>query len=266
MAKKKSKSFGKHIYALVAIIVLLVAAGIASYATAPAGAASHGTLYADNIYGKTSNLITIRDASMGSTLLRVDNTDVNGLGIYASGGDTAVIGINGAGNSGKLATPAAGVEGTVDSATGFGVYGKQAAGGYAVKGLNTASGNYGEIGGVTTGVKGYGSSYGVQGSTGLSGLVGVEGFTSNPAGYAGKFTGGKGLYASKIEFGASAFSATGNSGSLIIGAAGVVACSTVCTAHGLGCLAAYTLTGTNPAYNCGVPPVGAPRYCWCGSA
>ena len=155
----------------------------------------------------------------------------------------------------------------MDSATGFGVYGKQSAGGYAIRGENTDSGNYGELGGFIIGIKGYSvSGAGVSGRTGVIGGNGVEGLTANSNRYGGMFTGGKGLYASDISFGANAFQATANEGSLILGAAGVVACTTVCSNHGLGCLAAYTLTGTNPAYNCGVPPVGAARYCWCGSA
>ena len=56
---KKSKSFNKHVYSLIAVIVLLVAAGIASYAVAPAGAASHGTLYTDIIQGKTGESVTV---------------------------------------------------------------------------------------------------------------------------------------------------------------------------------------------------------------
>ena len=71
-------------------------------------------------------------------------------------------------NEGRLGTATAGVEGTVDSATGFGVYGRQLAGGYAIRGENTDSGNYGELGGFIIGIKGYSvSGAGVSGSTGV---------------------------------------------------------------------------------------------------
>ncbi|MDD4878310.1 MAG: hypothetical protein PHO02_04720 [Candidatus Nanoarchaeia archaeon] len=296
MARKKSKSFGKHIYALIAIVVLLVAAGVASYATTyTPGMAAHAKLYSDEIWGKSGNEIIVKDnlkldgmAAAGPALLDVTASEVagarNAIKAYIDSTYTAIegssrrgIGVKGiveslgagvegtntgASTTGKLGTTNAGVEGTVDSATGFGVYGTQAAGGYAIKGLNTDSGNYGEIGGVTTGVKGYGSSYGVQGSTGLSGMAGVDGFTSNPAGYAGKFSGGKGLYASKIEFGSAAFGNT--NGYLVLGALNPVSCKSACETHGgptFTCRFAYLVDGV-PA-GCTDTSTLKPRHCWC---
>lgn len=289
MAKKKSKSFNKHIYSLIAVVVLLVAAGIASYAAAPAGSATHGTLYTNTLFLKDRSpsyqVIDVNDTLYGNKGVRgISNYNVGIIGISnldatADGGAIGVVGqatrTNGAGvkgentvsgNKGLLGTANAGVEGIADGVTKLGVYGKQGAlGSFAIKGENTGSGNYGQIGGGSKGVEGYSvSGYGVTGSTGLIGLVGVEGFTSNPAGYAGKFTGGKGLYASKIEFGSDAFNYANNQGLLILGVrAGITTtCSAVCSTHNLGCIAAYKWDAQTTDMGC-LTSSGIQRYCWC---
>lgn len=238
MAKKKSKSFSKHVYALVAIIVLLVSAGIASYAAAPAGSATHGTLYTDRIYNKSVNRIEV----FAPTSFWQGIGGFNG-GLLGSGGimgDPAqgVYGQNAGGsNVGKLGTATAGVEGT--SNLGYGLYGQ--------------STNAGGVMGVSTG------GYGVTGTSTNS--QGVVGSTASSSFFGGQFFGGRGLYASKIEFGPDAFNYANNQGLLILGIRGGVtlSCTNVCASHGLGCIDGIGLSGTS--VGCGSS--GIQRYCWC---
>ena len=171
----------------------------------------------------------------------------------------AVLGVGGSGNSGSLGTANAGVEGT---GTIKGVKGAvtDPVGGVGVEGTNP-SGTTGQLGKRNYGVWGSATSgAGVHGE----GPIGVEG-TATGTNYAGYFTGGNGLYASKIAFGPDAFSASGNTGSLILGAKNVISCTTVCVNHGLPCNRAVLLSGSIPAYGCSAPPAGADRYCWCGT-
>ncbi|MFA5887885.1 MAG: hypothetical protein WC852_04200 [Candidatus Nanoarchaeia archaeon] len=302
---KKSKSFNKHVYSLIAVVVLLVAAGIASYAVAPPGVATHGILYTDTIEPKTGDTIALSTnvdtkllgdmtavGNAGPLVRMVNDFDnennygelastkygvkgytesdtLGAAGVYGETGIASSSGVEGKNtlnsNIGKLGTNAAGVEGTADDAAQFGVYGKQSAGGFAIKGENTDSGNYGELGGFTDGIKGYSNSmYGVSGSTGVLGNSGVYGFTANSNGYGGTFTGGKGLFASKIQFGTDAFSSA--NGYLVLASSSAI-CNNICQTHLLSCSDAYQLNGnrvggTTAALACS-GGAGSYKYCWC---
>ena len=303
---KKSSSFNKHVYTLIAVIILLVAAGIASYATAPPGAATHAKLYTDEIWGKS-----------GSTLIVKDNLNLDGM-IAAGPILLQVNAINAAGHTKGIASSYIGnqgtaIEGTILGNSGAGIKGiSQSSLSSAVEGSNTASSNTGKLGtanaGVegtsaagntgmiatsTAGVVGTGSNNGVSGSSPNTGVYGQS--TSSGAGvrgnsnsgygvqaysttgdglysttlsstkYAGKFEGGKGLFASKIGFGTSAFSKTGVEGALILGASSTYSCASVCDSHGLICSVGYSLAGGD--VGCGTIGVALPgpttRYCWC---
>lgn len=208
MAKKKSKSFGKHIYALVAIVVLLVAAGIASYAASvPSGSPTHAVLYVNTIFGKGIGTIDVNDT------LKI-NKRMEALA--GAGDDNAIVARH---SSSQMA----------------GALGYLQAG---VWGISLTTMNEGKLGTATAGVEGT--------ATGIN--------------YAGKFEGGNGLFASKIEFGVDAFDASDGTGLLIVGSTGDYNCNEACSSHRLGCYAAYLLNGnpTTCLYDLQA------RYCWCG--
>lgn len=262
MARKKSKSFGKHVYAVIAIIVLMVAAGILTSAFTitppkPAGAASHNILY---IGDRIASIV----GSGGSFLVDSSMIVQGNISAIAGGSAVGVRGVGSTGNEGKLGTSSAGVEGssstkygikgasTAADANGIGVYGASSsintlAGG--VVGYNSLNANSGYLGSYSAAVKGAAQSG-----------IGVYGATNDAANYAGKFEGGKGLYASKIEFGSGAFDQAAQ-GLLILGKSSITttSCSTICTNHGLSCIAAYTTTGT--ASTCSATT--GMLYCWC---
>jgi len=161
-------------------------------------------------------------------------------------------------SGGSLGTPEYGVYGWRNPVpTEPGTYGYIASNDYAVYGKHK-SGNEGYLGSSTEGVKGTSSNnegvvgisnrgIGVKGysysSNGVYGEssrgVGVKGISSvstgvvgqSTSGYAGHFSGGKGLFASKIEFGSDAFD-DANSGFLLLAAKNGISCETVCSAHG----------------------------------
>ncbi len=258
MKRNKKTIFTKSIYAAFALLVLLVAAGIASYAVAPPGAATHATLYTDDIYSKSGSVITAKNtlrvennvdvASSVGGVPAVSVTNLAGdIGIDARSSDIAVIGSN-SGRTGKLGTTNAGVEGT---------------GNYGVNGRGTTYGVYGDYSSQAGNVYGAlgDSRAGIYGRSNVAGYNGVQGEVSdatNPNGYAGRFDGGKGLYASKISFGGGAFD-TSALGSLILGANAGTACNTVCPSHGLAAGSAFTTAGTGVS----ILSTTGQRYCWC---
>lgn len=215
----KTKSFNKHVYAIIAIIVLLIAAGIASYAgSVPAGSASHNILYVNTLLGKGRSSIDVNDTLMGQAGLigkgsapevpgvlgtNAFNNGVgvtgyslgsNGVGVLGSGA-TGVQGVGASGSTGSLGTADAGVEGTSDA--NYGVRGSTTAGApYAGIRGESSIGSYGELGKYDYGVYAEGYHYGVMG---VGPTSGVRGSASVASGYGGYFTGGKGLYASKME-------------------------------------------------------------------
>ncbi|MDI6738723.1 MAG: hypothetical protein QME12_09530, partial [Nanoarchaeota archaeon] len=306
-------------YALIAIVVLLVAAGIASYAaTVPSGSPTHGVLYVNTIFGKGTGNIDVNDtltanrgvvvqgatgmaAVIGSTGLSDKygvmglNSHSGGIGVTGMGGNIGVVGTNSAtGNAGSLGTADAGVEGTgtigikgawtgspsnvfgmlgsSDVGGTYGAYGyANAAGAIGIKGQSDggigvsgqSNTGTGAMGNSNSGRGVFGSSFsndGVRGesSTGNgvfgSGYYGIRGLATNTNGYGGYFSGGKGLYASKIEFGYQAFD-TAAQGLLVLATAGSTRCTTICFNHGLACSA------LTPAPGCDATT--GSRYCWC---
>lgn len=277
MAKKKSKSFNKHVYALVAIIVLLVAAGIASYGAGstppPTGAATHETVYTKTIIGLNSFWIFVNNSLVAN----------EGIKSFGNGGTPSIESIaTGIANGIKA-----------NSTAGSAVYGYSGSAG--VEGKN-ANGNYGKLGTAQQGVYGY-TSYGGSSSIGVKGeapfgygveavstngrgvsatstngdavygesttSIGVRGLTNSVSSYAGYFSGGKGLYASRISFGIDAFNKDTDEGILILGTRGgyTTSCFNVCLKHGLTCFASYQYD--NAAWiNCGTTSA-VQRYCWC---
>ncbi|MBU2638956.1 MAG: hypothetical protein KJ955_08340 [Nanoarchaeota archaeon] len=241
MAKKKSKSFGKHVYVLIAVVVLAIAAGVMSYAAVPPGAATHGDLYTDNIYNKSAALIQVSaptwfyDGIIASTCI-LPGCPAEASGAMGVDPTIGVIGYSvGSTNVGKLGTANAGVEGASVLNRG-----KLGTGTSAVEGIADGSGN---------------GIYG-QSNTG----IGVLGYSSSN--YAGFFNGSKGLYASKIEFGSAAFQQA-TSGLFIVGArAGPPSCNAICLTHGLGCITSLRADGTG-SISCFESPAVL-RYCWCG--
>lgn len=280
MAKKKSKSFTKHVYSIIAVVVLLVAAGIASYATAPAGSATHATIYTDKIEKLGAG--SFIDVANGVLNVNQGLKAISGYDDYAVSGQgtVGVVGFNVAGtNRGTLGTNAQGVAGIASS--GIGVYGEGPTG---VEGRNLGCvGSFGRIGTSTyavygetacsIGVAGKGGVAGVQGrnwddsNTGRLGTLGagVRGETTNPTVYGGYFTGGLGLWTSKIDFGASAFDESDGKGFLILGSRVGMGCTTVCLGHGLGCVTSFEISGT-PGTERPCAYVGQNRQCFCGQA
>ncbi|MFH1065245.1 MAG: hypothetical protein V1734_01940 [Nanoarchaeota archaeon] len=271
MAKKKTKSFTKHVYALVAIVVLLVAAGIASYAVVPPGTnpATHGMLYTDTIAGKSGFLININDrlslngASMdGGYPLTVNTGALQRKGIKAN----------------TLNNEAIAIEGSAGGTNGIGVKGitSSTIGGIGVEGTNEMTSTTGKLGTSVAGVEGTTTnSYGVMGtSTNSYGVLGtstkghgVVGSTSDDFSYGGQFFGGGGLYASKISFGSAAFDNSDGTGLLILGAeagtkCGVPALPGICQKHGLDCRSARFVNGDPSVCDSAT----GTRYCWCGQA
>lgn len=243
MARKKS--FEKHAYVLIAIIVLLIAAGIASYgAVVPDGSATHGDLYVNNIYSKGEGAIVLLKDELSSNRAIRATVPATGLNLQALLGENEVAGSTGV----KGVGTSIGVEGGLQGSGNTGKLGTATAG---VEGRNT-NGNDGLLGATDSGVKGVAAA---------DGTYGVYGVTSQPNSYAGRFAGGKGLYASRIEFGADAFDAV-NTGYLILGAPGGTTCTNVCKSHGasLSCSIAARITD---GANLGCSSTTGARYCWC---
>lgn len=267
---KKSKSFNKHVYSLIAVIVLLVAAGIASYAVAPAGSATHGTLYTDDIYNKTDTKIEVFAPTWFWQGIGAFNGGFGGYGGAMGSPTEGVLGQNpGGSNVGKLGTATAGVEGNSNVQRGISGTSTSSQG---VVGTSTNSyGVYG-ISSTASGIKGESTSrYGLEGqSTNSYGVMGtstnnhgVYGTTWDATGtkYAGYFSGGKGVYASKISLGPDAFNA-GDLGQFVIGNSWLKVCDTICQNHGMTCLRVFLVDGTLGI--CSVAPAKA-STCWCGS-
>ncbi len=228
----------------------------------PAGSPTHAVLYVNTIFGKGIGNIDVNDTLKANKRLDGSAT-VNDEYAIAGGHPSSQMvgqlgflqaGVRGLSvstkNEGRLGTATAGVE-------GFGTIG--------VKGIygSAPTNSYGYLGHNYGGVYGYGSGYdGVYGEVGTDtpGTAGVWGKAPAAAtsAYAGYFTGGKGLYASKIKFGPDAFGIP--TGALILGAAGTLTCTNVCASHSLNCDLVYTVTGTPST--CGSSNSGA-RYCWC---
>ncbi|MDI6738024.1 MAG: hypothetical protein QME12_05940 [Nanoarchaeota archaeon] len=105
------------------------------------------------------------------------------------------------------------------------------------------------------------NTYGALGGT----TAGVFGSTTNAAKYGGYFQGGKGLYASKIEFAGTAFDESDGKGFLILGARVGYGCNIPCSGQGLSCVTAFYITGT-PCTETTCANVAQNRQCFCGSA
>lgn len=263
--KRQKRTCSKSIYFAIAVLTLLVAAGIASYAAAPAGSATHGTLYTDIIRSLSAGFVTTTEPlhTDGGIITRTTGASSYGIaattslnypaiaGVQTSPTATGegVVGMGATGNEGKLGTASAGVEGTTTSGSGYGVKGTSTTGG----GIYAQSTNNVGLTAVSSG------GYAIMASSANSN--GIVSGTSSPAFFAGQFIGGRGLYASKIEFGSTAFSAT--NGYLLLGIPqDGVSCTSVCATHGLICAAAVPIQPG--VVNCNSNGVGTvARNCWC---
>ena len=273
MKKNNKRTCSKSVYAVIAVFVLLVAAGITSYAASvPSGTATHAVLYVNTIFGKGTGNVDVNDsltANKGMVGKATDpavpgvlglSTANNGFGLFGQVTGTnsiAVIGANGAsGNAGSLGTANAGVEGTgvVKGVKGTAT---EPVGGVGVEGTNP-SGTTGQLGKRNYGVWGSATSgAGVHGE----GPIGVEG-TATGSNYAGYFTGGKGLYANKVEIANTGFDESDGLGLWVIATVSANNCNVICANHGSSCYSAYYASGTAA----GCATTTGIRYCWCGRA
>ncbi|MDD4877841.1 MAG: hypothetical protein PHO02_02265 [Candidatus Nanoarchaeia archaeon] len=207
--KKKKSLLTKRLYFAIAVLTLLVAAGImtSAFTLVPPGMPTHANLYTSKIYEMGDGGIEV----IGSDFIA---SQINGT--TSNSGKSAVVGKN----------TATGVEGRLGY-SGYGVYtpnalyaGSVSTGSLSASSISTSSlsmsgalsaQSFTSTGGASTGVYGKGTTYGARAEGGTYGLYatgtsyGV--YTPNTL-YAGAYTGGY-FYGSGISTSGSASAAGG---------------------------------------------------------
>ncbi|HII15760.1 MAG TPA: hypothetical protein HA362_05615 [Nanoarchaeota archaeon] len=184
MPKQRKHIYSRGLYFAIAVLILLAAAGIISYAsTPPAGSATHSALYVNTLLGKGTGSIDVNDTLQANKGVTGKMT-VSGIGTVPA--VPGILGMSTANNG----------FGVMGQATGTNSIGVQGSGTTGVSG-STPTGSYmGLLGMASAGVEGRTSS-GVYGRLGDSSGYGV--YTPYGA-YAGYYSGGP-FYGNSISTG-----------------------------------------------------------------